>query len=243
MGLSQTYKTVFITGVSSGLGQALAQQHLKAGATVYGCSRHAPEGIGDCENFHYFALDLSDAANGSDALQNVFPKSCLLDLVYLNAGIFGEVCPALQTPLHTFKNVMEVNVWANHWILRGLYERCHQVHQVVAISSGASVNAYSGWGAYNVSKAALNMFIAIVAKENPQSHFTALAPGLVDTGMQDYLTSLSDDPGNGPIARLKEAKQSGAMLTPEAAACAIIDWLPSLKEMPSGSFADLRKKA
>ena len=46
------------------------------------------------------------------------------------------------------------------------------------------------------------MLIALYADEFPNTHFTALAPGLIDTAMQDYLTQLPPDPRYAPLERL-----------------------------------------
>lgn len=234
------YKTVFITGISRGLGAALAEQFLASGARVYGCSRHEPEALKDHPGLRFFPLDLADAEKGPGRLESALEDCGDLDLVVLNAGVLGEIRNCLDTPLADLRAIMEVNLWANQWILKAVFGRGRAVGQVVAVSSGAAVNAYAGWGGYNISKAALNMFIGVLAAEHPETHFTALAPGLVDTAMQDYLTSLPDEERYAAVKRLKEAKAAGKMPTPAAAAGEIIRILPELRSGKSGCFADLR---
>ena len=62
-------KTIYITGVSSGLGHGLAKVYLEQGATVYGCSRRKPEELVDL-GLRFQAIDLSDANTGKVLLSN-----------------------------------------------------------------------------------------------------------------------------------------------------------------------------
>lgn len=136
---------------------------------------------------------------------------------------------------------MEVNVWANKWLLDRLFSESRRIEQVVAISSGASQSGSRGWNGYSISKAALNMLIKLYAGERPQTHFTALAPGLVDTAMQDYLTSLPGDLRYPPLNILKAAKGTDQMPDSESCARRLIEAFPRLLKLQSGVYADIRK--
>ena len=76
------------------------------------------------------------------------------------------------------KNVMEINVWSNKVLLDLLFKTDIQIDQVVGISSKAALRSTPGWGPYCMSKAALDMLMNIYAKEYPDTHFSALAPGI-----------------------------------------------------------------
>jgi len=58
---------------------------------------------------------------------------------------------------------------------------------MVFVSSGAATNAYTSWGAYGSSKAALNSLARHVAVEEPDIAAVAISPGRVDTDMQKEL--------------------------------------------------------
>ncbi len=68
-----------------------------------------------------------------------------------------------------------------------LLEWGRPVRQVIMVSSGATVLGNKGWGAYALSKAGLNMLARLYDHEFPDTHISALAPGLIDTAMMDYL--------------------------------------------------------
>jgi NAD(P)-dependent dehydrogenase (short-subunit alcohol dehydrogenase family) len=145
------------------------------------------------------------------------------------------------TPLADLRETMEINVWSNKWLLDSLFTKQRRIGQVVAISSGASQFGSRGWNGYSVSKAALNMLIKLYAGERCETHFTSLAPGLVDTAMQDYLTNLPADPRYEPLEILKAAKGTDQMPDGVDAARKLVKTFPSLLKIESGSYADIRK--
>jgi len=231
---------IFITGVSSGLGHGLARVYLEQGAAVYGCSRRVPGDLVE-QGLQHITLDLSDGGVASAKFSEWVAQMPRCDIAILNAGKLGQIRDMAATPLDDLRETMEVNVWANKWLLDALFEQVRVVNQVVAISSGASQSGSRGWNGYSISKAALNMFIKVYAGEVPRTHFTSLAPGLVDTAMQDYLTNLPVDDRYPPLAILKAAKGTEKM--PDGKTCArqLIKAFPELLKLSSGSYADVRK--
>ncbi len=231
---------ILITGVSSGLGHGLARAYLESGAEVFGCSRRQPNDLIDL-GLNFCSLDLSEQALGQSKLRAWIKRAAAFDLVVLNAGVLGLIKDMQDCSTEELKATMEVNLWSNKWFLDTCFEGERVISQVVAISSGASQSGSRGWNGYSLSKAALNMLIKLYAGECPSTHFTALAPGLVDTAMQDYLTGLPADARYAPIEILKAAKGTEAM--PDGYGCAkkLIDIFPKLLRNESGAYADIRK--
>ena len=151
-----------------------------------------------------------------------------IELAILNAGILGEIREMTATPLARLQQVMDVNVWANKLILDRLCDPGPQPRQIVLMSSGAAVNGNKGWGAYSLSKAAVNMLAKLYAHEIPGATLIALAPGLVDTAMQDYLCDPDQVEAERfpSVQKLRSARGSDAMPTPQAAAKRIADVIP-----------------
>jgi benzil reductase ((S)-benzoin forming) len=235
--------TVLVTGVSSGIGHALAERLLADGHTVIGISRRRPEALVKNERFRFRSVDLAHHDAVGPALQALIPAGSTVDLVVLNAGVLGEIRDLAKTPLTDMRGLMEVNVWSNKVLLEALWARDVKTPQVVAISSGAAVKGNRGWGAYAVSKAALNMLVQVLAAERPDVHFTSLAPGLVDTDMQKYIRSLPDAPEYASLERLKAAHGTDAMPSAEGCAARMVPLFPKLLTQPSGSFVDVRNLA
>ncbi|MGB0416437.1 MAG: SDR family NAD(P)-dependent oxidoreductase [Coraliomargarita sp.] len=231
---------VFITGVSSGLGYGLAKVYLERGDSVYGCSRRVPSDLVK-RGLHFIEADLADCASAVSALGTLLGPAGHFHRVILNAAKLGTIQDMRDTSLADLSETMDINVFANKWILDLLFASGRQVKQVVAISSGASLSGSRGWNGYSLSKAALNMLIKLYAGERPATHFTSLAPGLVDTAMQDYLTNLPADDRYAPLQILKDAKGTDTMPDGETCARRLVGIFPKLLELESGSYADIRK--
>jgi alcohol dehydrogenase len=117
-----------------------------------------------------------------------------------------------------------------------------KVKQVVAISSGASKNTYTGWGAYSISKAALNMMMKVYAEEQPEIHFLSISPGPVDTPMQDFINENIDGDKFKWKKKFTDMKENNTLPSASSIANNFFNLLPELKkDYTSGSFLDLRK--
>ena len=233
---------VLITGVSSGIGHALARAFLDRGHIVYGISRRTPNDLLECPALHHAPIDLARHESVPGRLERLLPSVERLPLVVLNAGVYGIFGDLVTTPLPDMTKVMDVNVWANKLILDCLFTKPIAVDQVVAISSGASINGNRGWNAYALSKAALNMLIRLYARERPGTHFCALSPGLVETPMLDRLLALPEDTRYPSLDALRARKDTPDMPDPDEAARRLIPIFARLPDLvETGSYADIRQ--
>ena len=85
------------------------------------------------------------------------------------------------------------------------------------------------------------MLTKLYAKEQPQTHFCAFAPGLVETPIQDVLQSMSPDERFPSLETLRSKRGTADMPEPREAARRFLtafDRLPKL--VASGEFADIR---
>lgn len=233
-------RTALITGNSSGLGRGLTEAYLDLGFEVFGVSRR---GYGEPHNkINDIRCDLTDYESVPLALETLLMGISHLNVVILNAGILGKMQDMADTSLEEIRTVMEANVWSNKVLLDWLLKSGIRVDQIVLISSGAAVNGNRGWGAYALSKATLNMLTQLYAHEFPHSHLIALAPGLVDTAMQDVLCDPDQvDDGLFPsVKKLRAARGTESMPSASVAGKMIANMIPSLRQLPSGSFTDVR---
>ena len=233
-------ENIFITGNSSGLGLGLTKVYLDAGDIVYGLSRRGCPLQHD--SLHDIRVDLFELESVAEKLDILLGGLTTLGTVFLNAGVLGQMRTMRDTPVKDLQNIMVSNVWSNKVILDWLIDSGIQIGQIVLISSGASKSGGKGWSGYSMSKAALNMLGRLYAHELPNSHLICLAPGLVDTAMQAYISDpenidTEEFPG---FNRLREARGTDAMPGPEQAALKIKNALPGLDRIPSGSYVDIR---
>jgi benzil reductase ((S)-benzoin forming) len=180
-----------VSGSHTGLGKSLVNNLLKDNNNlVIGISRH-----NDIEHlqFQFISLDLSDV----EAVKKFsFPSVKNFKNVVLinNAGIIGEITSLEKVSIGSLESTMTVNYMAV-MILSTLsiksYQQANIQKTIITISSGAATSPYPSWANYCASKAAVEMLMKCIIeeqknKEYPISAF-AIAPGVVDTGMQQQI--------------------------------------------------------
>lgn len=232
---------ILITGTSKGLGGALAAHYLENGHTVYGISRKRNSGLEKYTAFHFISQDLAEFDQMENNISGFLKKAGRLDLAVLNAGVLGEIKDMKECSLEEIKRVMDINVWSNKILIDLLISNLESIIQIAAISSGASVYGNRGWNAYSISKAALNMMIKLYSREQAGIHFSSVAPGLIDSEMQDYIYSLPYDQRFPSLEKLKKAKSSGQMPKPGEAAQILAKSLEKALREESGAFFDVRE--
>lgn len=232
---------VLITGTSSGIGSGIAKEFLKQGNSVWGISRRVDLELIKNSNYKHLQLDLTDYHKLEEEIPFFIEKIQNLDLLVLNSGILGEIKWASEQSVDEMKRVMEVNVWGNKVLLDILFKQDFKITQVVGISSGASLRSTPGWAAYALSKSALNLLMQAYSVEFTKTHFSALAPGLVDTEIQEYIYNVADKEHYPAVKRLSEARYTEVMPTPETAAPKLIESFKKAMDYPSGSYLDIRE--
>ncbi len=236
--------TIFITGVSAGLGHALAKHYLDGGSRVFGLSRRTPAEFIDHPSFRFVSADLAAPDGVGPAIQRLVGETPRLDLVVLNAGVLGQLGDLIDADLADLRHTMQVNVWANKLALDAIFRQGLAVGQVVAISSGASVNGNRGWSGYSISKAALNMLIKIYSKERPETHFCSLAPGIIDTAMQEQLRSREPDDRFPSVEALRSKHGTPELPCADDAAPGLAKVMARLPQrVQSGVYIDVRALA
>ena len=235
--------TIFITGVSSGIGRGLAAEYLEQGATVWGVSRRAPDGLlTGYSKFHFQSVDLTDAPEVEQQLPKLLAECEGLDTVVLNAGAIGRIADMPEVPLGDLRALMEINVWANKTVLDSLFRQGFPVGRVISISSGAAVTGKRGWSGYAISKAAMTMMAQLYASEQPDTWFASVAPGLVDTAMQDFLCGHSPDSRFDSLEVLKSKRDTDEMPKPEQIAGPLVRLIEGIEsQVESGGFIDIRQ--
>lgn len=226
-------KNILITGCSSGLGLALCKLYLKKGYKVFGISRTKPQ-IED-SNFIYKSFDLSKLESIKEGLSAFIYEIGKLNTVFLNAGMLGEIKEITKLELKDIQEVLNLNVFANKELLDILAKT--KVNTIVGISSGASKNGSKGWGSYSLSKSSLNMLLTLYAKEMLETKLLAVAPGVIETPMTDYIRFDIDD----EIFTSAKVLKNGEIQTPIEAAKRLFESLKREDEFQSGSFIDVRK--
>jgi NAD(P)-dependent dehydrogenase (short-subunit alcohol dehydrogenase family) len=208
---------------------------------VFGVSRSSPKDLIKDSNYRHFNMDLANLDFLPRQVTQMFASIESIDLCVLNAGILGRIAHMKDVSIPELQKTFDINVWTNKILLDALFEQHERIKQVVAISSGAAVNGSLGWNGYSISKAALNMLVKLYAEEFVNVHFTAFAPGLIDTAMQDYLCEKVDTTEFPSAEKLKNARNTSGMPKPDEAGTIMMTTFEELLKGESGSFVDIRK--
>jgi NAD(P)-dependent dehydrogenase (short-subunit alcohol dehydrogenase family) len=220
-----------ITGTSSGLGQSLVKKLRESGYETIGISKSpSPETDYICN------LQLSDNIRG--VFNDLIPRINTVDYLILNAGVLGKIDKANEINEKDLFNVFQVNLFSNKLILDLLINSPVDIKNVILISSGASLKAYDGWISYCLTKSALNQLARCYALENDNIKFISLAPGIIQTKMQDEIIINSEDRFTS-ISKFKGLY--GKNPTPDFIANKIIKNLENFRNLESGQYFDLRE--
>jgi NAD(P)-dependent dehydrogenase (short-subunit alcohol dehydrogenase family) len=193
-----TGKTAVITGASRGLGAGLAERFLACGMQVAVCARQQPALNGDEARLLAQAADVTD----NDAMQRLCDAAVArfgqVDLWINNAGLLAPIGPLRDNDPHALARHIEVNVlgvfYGSRAFVRHVRERGGD-GVLLNISSGAARNAYAGWSAYCAGKAAVDRMSEAIALEEGEHGLRvhAVAPGIIDTDMQDMIRSCTPE--------------------------------------------------
>lgn len=203
---------IIITGVSTGLGFALAESFLEKGKTVVGLGRHNHI---EHPNYTFIQVDLSvpNAVNKLD-LSWVHGEVTLIN----NAGMIGSIERISEMREWDLGKVMQVNAIAPMELAKRCYSQSDKDNfRLVNISSGAARRAIPSWAAYCASKSALNMLSETFYLEELELGRTpkvyAVSPGVIDTPMQEQIRNADPDAFSAH-ANFVTLKQEDKLFTP-----------------------------
>jgi NAD(P)-dependent dehydrogenase (short-subunit alcohol dehydrogenase family) len=186
----QNQKTILITGVSRGLGRALAEEFIRLGHTVLGCGRSEKETGQLRKQFaapHDFAVvDVSADEPVAAWAKRILKSHDAPDLLLNNAGLINRNAPLWEIGAAEFSQIIDVNLKGTANVIR------HFVPAMVKRKSGVIVNFSSGWGRstsaevapYCATKWAIEGLTQALAQELPPGMAAVpLNPGIINTGM------------------------------------------------------------
>jgi short-subunit dehydrogenase len=183
---------VFITGASSGIGQALALHYARAGwrlALVVRKEIETKSWLDACrissDSYQIYVADVAQVDTIVAAGRAAMEAQGLPDVVIANAGISVGMDTAIRSDLQVMANTFATNnvgmAATFHPFLAGMVQRGHGT--LVGIASVAGIRGLPGHGAYCASKAAAISYCESLRGELRGSGVSVvtLLPGYVDT--------------------------------------------------------------
>lgn len=185
-------KTVWITGASSGIGEALAKAYYKDGANLILSSRRKDElervknSLGGEANIQTLVLDLSkslELASKTKEALNIFGA---IDVLVNNGGVSQRSLFA-ETDLETIRQLMEINFFGSVALTRHILPHMMQKKSghIVVMSSVAGKFGTKFRSGYAASKHALQGFFDCIRQEmnDYNVHVTMVCPGPIKTNI------------------------------------------------------------
>jgi short-subunit dehydrogenase len=226
-------KVIIITGASSGIGKALAEELAKRGANVVLGARQY---VTLCEitaeldtKYGIKALavqcDVTKEADCESLIKQTLTTFGKIDVLINNAGLsmralFNDV------DLSVLKNLMDVNFWGTVYCTKyALPEILKTKGSVVAVSSIAGYRGLPGRTGYSSSKFAMNGFMESLRTENLKTgvHVMVACPGFTTSNIR--VAALSKD----GLAHGETSMEEGKMMTSEEVAEIISDGILARK--------------
>lgn len=182
-------KKIVVTGVTRGLGRALAEGFIKRGNQVFGCGRSERDLMKLARQFpeHIFdRVDVTDFREVGDWAGDVISQFGPPDLLINNAAVINSNLPLWELEVEAVKQLFETNIQGVFHCIRAF------VPAMVQGQSGIIVNLSSGWGRgtsphvapYCASKWAMEGLSKSMAQELPTGMACVpLNPGIIDTEM------------------------------------------------------------
>lgn len=233
-------KTLFITGVSSGFGHALAREALAAGHRVIGTLRseaalQAFEAL-CADRAHGVMLDVTDFARIDGVVAATEAAHGPVDVLVNNAG-YGHEGIFEESPLEEMRRQFDVNLFGAVAMTKAFvpYFRQRRAGHILNITSMGGTITLPGIAYYCGSKFALEGISDTLSKElSPFNVFvTAVAPGSFRTdwagrSMQRTPRSIADyDASFDPVRQAREAKSGKQLGDPRKAALAMLQLIAS----------------
>lgn len=160
--------------------------------------------------------DVADPALPKQIIDYAIEKYGKIDSIIANAGVLEPVDRIERADLESWRKLFDINFFSIVQLVSLALPFLKQSKgNVILVSSGASTKGYYGWGAYGASKAALNHFATQLAAEEEEINVVAVAPGVVDTGMQsDIRDKFGKNMTPEALKRFTDLKQNHELLEP-----------------------------
>ena len=205
-------KTWLITGISRGLGRALAEAALERGDTVIGTVREgAPAIDGGRGALHLRSLEITDPAAVEGVVADAFSVTGRIDVLVNNAGygLLGAIEDASDAEV---ARLFDVNLFGPFRLIRAALPRLREQGSghIVNITSIAGRAPMAASGLYAAAKSAMEGLSQSLAQEVAPLGIkvTAVAPGGFRT---DFLSDHSIRRSGGDVAKAYEATVGHAL--------------------------------
>jgi serine 3-dehydrogenase (NADP+) len=184
-----TVRTAFVTGATSGIGEATAHRLAGLGWRIVATGRRQErlnslaDAIG-ADRVHALCADVRDADAMDAAISSLPPRFAGIDMLVNNAGLALGTAPAQSASLEDWRTMIDTNVTALVTLTRRLLPVLVERRGIIVnISSTAATYPYPGGNVYGGSKAFVRQFSLGLRSDlhGTGVRVTSLEPGMAET--------------------------------------------------------------
>lgn len=247
-----------ITGATGGLGKEISKSILAQQGKLVFLARDQQKidsfesefGELNNESFYTIRANLNfdaDLAHIEKSLVDILKKNAEVDEVFLfnNASSIDPIALIEDVSFEEISRALTVNI-ASAYALTAALLRLKQKYainkvNIINMSSGVSINAVTGWSAYCISKAGMNMLSKCVALEkNDDSVFSlSINPGPINTDMQVKIRNA--DAEKIPATKKFETMYTQGKLQSPSAVTEKLFRVLALNDFANGDFLDFNQ--
>ncbi|HET7535310.1 MAG TPA: SDR family oxidoreductase [Candidatus Didemnitutus sp.] len=221
-----------ITGTSSGIGRALAEQLLDAGHEVWGLARSdQSEFAAAHRGFRGARCNVADYAAVSAVAEKVAAAWPGLDGLIACAGTQGEIGRTLTANPDRWQETVHANLVGTFNTVRafaGLLAHAPRRAKIICFSGGGATKARENFSAYGAAKTGIVRLVETIAQEERDRplDINAVAPGPINTRMTEEVIRLGPGAvGEAEYRAAVEQKRTGGSSL--AKVSGLVDWLLS----------------
>jgi len=212
-------KVAIVTGGSRGIGEAVAVAFAREGARLVLAARTEPELRQATQRLQALgaeaqgvSADVSQAGDAERVVHTALRAFGQVDVLVNAAGVYGPIGPLWDVDASGWVHAIQVNLCGTFFCCRAVLPHMMERRQgkIVNFSGGGAASPLPRFSAYGVSKAAVVRLTETLAEEVKEFNIqvNAIAPGAVDTRLQDDVIAAGERAGD-LLARIQKLRATG----------------------------------
>ena len=235
-------KVAIITGAGRGIGEAIALRFAAEGARVVLAARTPAEldrvaALVKETGGRALAVptDVVDAGQVSKLVERAVKELGGVDILVNAAGVYGPIGPSWGVDAKKWLESVNINLFGSFLLCQAVIPHMIRARggSVIFFSGGGATAPLPRFSAYAVSKAGVVRLAETLAEELKEFNIRvhAIAPGLIDTKLQDEVLAAGDQAG-GLYERMRRTRETGQGATPRELPAALAAFLASEDSAP-----------
>lgn len=218
------HKNILIAGITSGIGEDLAQLYLNDGAFVSGTYRNKLDVDKIDDKISSYHLDLSEQSSLEKLCDDLRSINYQWDVLIISIATLEPIGSFLSTDFGDWKQSFDINYFGQLQLLHSLHEFHGADATIVFFTGGAPNGVLEKYSSYSVAKIGLTKMVEYLDHEDQEAKYVIVGPGWVKTKIHEQTMNASKDAGSN-LDRTTEFLTKGTEGTSMLDIYNCIEWL------------------